>query len=460
MLGRAFKKFFNSGPIWENLESIQNSENNVILFGLVGHGKTTILNNVCGTSFETSESGFSCTRDVQSGFSLKGDMIVIDFPGLHSTKDTIKHLKKQKKTLKVIPVKMICFVIKYDKRYDHLIDHLTQMLKIFYEYKDNITVIITHSEECKFVNKEEIKKIFKNPNFGINNIIFTTKNKPTSLDFCEEFQNLKSEMKNIPRMNIKTRGLFASVKETFDFSVMDEREKYEDEFDKTLKKFEVELKKADNDDLKRAIYFAFKDYKENLIERYSQIVRNKKADNDSIIIEVIMFNNIIFDKFNAFRIKVQNQIKLQTNNYNKEYNRYKKCPYCGQIWFKIIGCDNMVCGTRTSLKDKICGIYKNYTVLYNRDEIIISYDEKENIQHESANEFSGLTEEEKRKNIILEREGKTKISPVGCGKSFKWNDPLVNDCTDEIIRKLNEISVTDYDSGVLKVAENLGEVEL
>jgi hypothetical protein len=444
----------------KNLEAIQQCENNIIMFGLVGHGKTTLLNKACGTSFKTAESGFSCTRDIQFSYSIKGNMAIIDFPGLNSTKDTINHLKIQKNTLKVIPVRMICFVIKYDKRYDHLIEHASKMLSIFYNYKDNITIIITHSEDCSIVDKENIKAIFNDPNFSINNIIFTTIKKTSPLALCDMLEKLKQKMKNIPNMILQTRDFLASVKDIFDFSVMDERNKYQNEFDDTLKQFKAEFKKANDDDLKRAIYFAFKDYKEDLIERYSKIVRQKKADNNSIITEVIVFNNIIFNKFNDFRIEVQNQIKLQTNNYNNEFNKFKRCPHCGQIWFKIKGCDSMVCGRRSTLKDKICGRFKNYIVEYIGRKIKIICDEKENKDFGNDSEIVGLTEEEKQKNIILEREGKTKISPVGCGKNFKWNDNLVDDCTEEIVRKLNEISVSDYDSGVRQIADNLGEKEL
>ena len=430
MLGRYAP---NSFSVSNHLYTIKQSENNIIMFGLVGHGKTTLLNKACGVEYETAESGFSCTRDAQFAYSINKNMIIIDFPGLNSTQDTVKHLKLQKNILKVIPVRMICFVIKYDKRYDHLINDLSQMLAIFYNYKNNITIIVTHSEECTITDKANIQAIFNSPNFGISNIIFTTKNKTSPLDLCQKLYNLKSKMNNIPNMVLQTRDFLASVKDVFDFSVMDERKKYEEEFNYVLKEFKMEIKKANDDDLKRALFFAFKDYKEDLIKRYSEVVRGKKADVDSIIVELIMFNNIIFNKFNDFRMEVQSQIKIQTYNYNNEYNRYKKCPHCGQIWFKIKGCDNMVCGNRSSSQDKICESYKNYIVQFINKKIKIIFNENKNTYTGNDRKFIGLTDEEKRKNIVLEKEGKTKISPVGCGKSFKWNDSLVHDCTDEII---------------------------
>ena len=44
---------------------------------------------------------------------------------------------------------------------------------------------------------------------------------------------------------------------------------------------------------------------------------------------------------------------------DKEFNRFKKCPHCHTIWFRVSGCYNVFCGCRTSLKVQIFGRYKN-----------------------------------------------------------------------------------------------------
>lgn len=41
-------------------------------------------------------------------------------------------------------------------------------------------------------------------------------------------------------------------------------------------------------------------------------------------------------------------MKTESVNFNGENdNRYKRCPNCGRIWFKIKGCNSMKCGNRT-----------------------------------------------------------------------------------------------------------------
>lgn len=108
----------HSKSVADNLELIKKSEKNMIFFGRVETGKTTLTNLLCGTNFETSDSGFSKTRIVQFANSLKKDFIAIDFPGLGAEIDNLMHYETQKEVLSIIPSRIICFVIKYESRYD------------------------------------------------------------------------------------------------------------------------------------------------------------------------------------------------------------------------------------------------------------------------------------------------------------------------------------------------------
>ena len=158
---RSLSESILSIAIIKELDDIKQSENNIVLFGSVGNGKTFLLNKACGAEYLTADNGYSCTRNIQFEYSLKYDMVIIDFPGLNAVQDIIGHLKVQKTALSAIPVRMICFVIKYSPRNDDFERELGQMLSIFDNYLKNVTIIITKSEEVTMKRKEEIKFLFK-----------------------------------------------------------------------------------------------------------------------------------------------------------------------------------------------------------------------------------------------------------------------------------------------------------
>ena len=136
-------------------------------------------------------------------------MVIIDFPGLNAVKDIVGHLKTQKTALSALPIRMICFIIKYSSRNDDFERELSQMLYIFNSYISNIAIIITKSEKASSNAKEQIKFLFKN-RFDIENTIFTTI-KTNGYDLCDEFNKLKNKMENIKQIIVKTRDLAKTV---------------------------------------------------------------------------------------------------------------------------------------------------------------------------------------------------------------------------------------------------------
>ena len=201
-------------------------------------------------------------------------MPIIDFPGLNAVQDIILHLKIQKTALSHIPMRLICFVIKYSPRNDDFERELGQLLSIFDNYIQNVIIIISKSEDISLKRKEEIKLIFKN-RFNIEKVLFTTKN-TDEIQLCEDLNKFKNQVENIKNILIKTRDLAKTVPSLYNKDMAREREQYEDIFYKVLDEFKKEVEKAKDPDLKRALYFAFKDYKDHLLEEYSNVIRKKK----------------------------------------------------------------------------------------------------------------------------------------------------------------------------------------
>jgi len=266
-------------------------------------------------------------------------------------------------------------------------------------------------------------------------------------------------MQNIERISINTRNFAENIPSLYNKNVKEERKIFEDEFFNTLQLFNEELEKAKDNDLKTALYFCFKQYKFVLLQQYEDCLRQKRVngkelDWDIIISEILLFDNKIYDKFQEFKKKVELKFEIKLNNYNGEFNKFKKCPHCGLIWFKIKGCDRVSCGKRTKIKDSIFGRFKNFIVTFLSVKIRITTSENQLENYGEDSEFIGLTEKEINENKIRESQGKRKIEPKGCGMSLNWNQ--MEDVSEAVIRMLkNEINLDkeDYYKGFMKLSD-------
>ena len=96
-------------------------------------------------------------------------------------------------------------------------------------------------------------------------------------------------MKNIEKIKIKDKDLLNIVGTDGDLDVIEERDIYLKEFKDSLEKFKNEYYGIN--DLKFALYYSFIDYKEDLIQRFNEVVKGKVTDKDIAIVEIITFNN-------------------------------------------------------------------------------------------------------------------------------------------------------------------------
>ena len=270
---------------------------------------------------------------------------------------------------------------------------------------------------------------------------------------------IQNKMKNIERISINTRNFAENIPSLYNKNVKDERKMFEDDFFNAYTLFNEELNKATDNELRKALYFCFKNYKYFLLQQYRECllqkrINGKELDWDIVISEVLLFDNKIYDKFQEFKNKVESQYEIKINNYNGEFNKFKKCPHCGLIWFKVKGCDSMTCGRRTKIRDTIFGRFKNYIVNFLSGKIRIIISENSPDNYGEDNEFYGLTPEEINENKKREIQGKVKISPQGCGMNLNWNQ--MEDCSEQVIKILKKdlnIDKEDYYNGFLLISE-------
>ena len=433
---RHFSILFNYGEI-------KNSRRNIVLLGEVGSGKTTLMNKLTGADFQTGRDCTSVTSDVQICSSLDYSSIIFDFPGFKVLDDIIPVFKVQYKTLRNIPIRGICFVVERRDRPELIVDSLIGLKETFEDYCKNIIIIITKTDEMDDNKKEETKNyILEKTRF--DKIIFSDINKDghVILNYINSFTQ---NMEVLSEVTPKSREFLKYFKKTTDDRMKQFKKEFIEEFEDTIEIFKEKFDQPSTDKaLKRALFFALKDYKNNLIERYYDVAKREQDYSEYVLEHVLAFSNQIFHDFDKFRVKAEKEMDICLTNYKGEVNKFKRCPHCGTIWFKISGCDGKTqCGERNSAKDKFYGIYKDYSVKYENKQLDITMSNINQNEIVSGNGISGLTQAEAQANNNRSIQGLHKIQPVGCGNYIVWRE--MEDVTDKVNEILKNIPNNDYD---------------
>ena len=111
-------------------------------------------------------------------------------------------------------------------------------------------------------------------------------------------------MKNILEIDIKPKDIAKTIPILDNDNMETERKKFEEDFQEAYDKFLFELNKTKDNDLKKALYFCFKDYKDNLLKLNENIIKNEKIIGnciDSINYEILTFACIISEKFEEIK---------------------------------------------------------------------------------------------------------------------------------------------------------------
>ena len=263
---------------------------------------------------------------------------------------------------------------------------------------------------------------------------------------------VKNSVQNINCIKFSERNLINTAgKEGISLEVYELREKYKKEYDNAIDIFRKEFTNANDYSLKFALYYSFRDYRDNLIYKFSDITKKTVTDTDTAIVEIITFNNELYEPFEKITERFEGEMKVESVSFNN-CNRYKKCPNCGRIWFKVNGCNSMKCGNRTLKKDIFFGRFKNYLIKFNGIIFNIITLKDSNVDDSQDTEVYGTTEEEKEKN--KNRIFVHKIEPEGCGSNLNWE--TLEDVTDMVNAELKKtFADKTYDNKMKDEIKNL-----
>ena len=385
----------------------------------------------------------SITSDVQICSSLDYTNIIFDFPGFKVLDNIIPVFKVQYRTLRNIPLRGICFVVERRDRPELIVDSLIGLKETFEDYCNNIIIIITKTDEIGNSKKRELQNYIVDKT-GFNKIIFSDINK-TGRELLYYINNFITDMEVLREVTPKSREFLKYFKKATDDNMKRFKREFIDEFEETIEIFQEKFDQPSTDKaLKRALYFSLKDYKNNLIERYYEVAKREQEYSDYVLEHVLSFSNQIYHDFEEFRVKAEKEMEICLTNYNGETNRFKRCPFCGLIWFKITGCDGKTkYGNRDLIKDKYYGYYKDYIVKYENKQLTIINNVIEQKQKPQGREFNGLSKSEIEENSNRSMNGKHIIEPLGCGNYISWRE--MEDVTDKVNEILKDIPNNDYD---------------
>lgn len=422
-----------------NYEEIKNSKKNIVLLGEVGSGKTTLMNKLTGAEFETGRDRPSITIDIEISSSLDYNSIIFDFPGFKGLDNIIPIFKVQYRTLRNIPIKGICFVVERRDRPELIVASLLDLKDTFYDCFNNIIIIITKTDEMDDASKDQTKNYIIEKT-GFDKIIFSDMNQDgqTILNYINSFT---SDMEVLKEVYPKSRELLKYFKKATDDRMRQFHNEFIDDFEKAINIFLEKFDEPSTDKaLKRALFFALKDYKNNIIESYYDVAKREQEYSEYVIEQVLSFSNQIYQDFEEFRIKAEKEMDVCLTDYEGENNRFKKCPFCGLIWFKTSGCNGKTkCGKRDKTKDKFYGCYKDYKVKYENGELTI---EKNDINQKQI--LGGKKSKRDIEKYDTKRLNDNNIiEPLGCGNYISWKD--MEDVTEEVNEILKNIPNADYD---------------
>merc|ERR550525_1315057 len=121
-----------------------NDRPNIALLGVLGHGKTTMMNNLCGSIYAASAGQSSCTRHVQLAYTKRHGMRIIDTPGIESKVEPAVHLGAQKVAMEELPLSAVAVIFKTERTMYRSVENVMDFLGE--ENIDLIRVIGTHTD--------------------------------------------------------------------------------------------------------------------------------------------------------------------------------------------------------------------------------------------------------------------------------------------------------------------------
>ena len=380
----------------------------VILIGNAGAGKSALVEKVTGMTGLSSAASTSVTKTSDAILSVDHSLLICDTPGTNSITDKFSSNVELARALNFKPVNLLLITVKADVRIESVTKGLREYMECFLPEDFPIELIgfcITHMDTVIWVEDELIH--YLKSDLGIEKVIcsFPEKKSRTLI------QEIKDEcFKNQPVSFDIDGEIFLRLFKinNNEIKILRETRKEVARFEKIKKDFYVQQKRYKAAEQKDMI-FEFQAW------MYDQIVeaqRNLSCKNNfsfsggpGIANEAGHIANLTTQLRQVLR-----DVRIEATEYQADAETdFRKCPYCGEIWQKVEGCEgDTQCGNRPSeeiKQDQVNGgKMANFIFFWNTE-----------IQRLIT-----------RKIPLFIRENETESSDVaatqrGCGETINWS---------------------------------------
>ena len=318
----------------------------VILIGNVGAGKSTLVEKVTGMTGISSAASTSVTKASDVIESVDGSLIICDTPGTNSITDQFDSNLEVAHALNFMPVSLVLITVKADVRIESVAKVLREYMECFIPEDfptELIGFCITHMDNVTWGENELIH--YLKSDLGIEKVIFSFREKGG----YALVQEIKNEcLKNQPMPIDVDCEMFLKLFKinSHDIKILRETRKEVAKFEKMKKDFYTQQKSYTEIEQKDMIFEFQAWMSDQIVETQRNLSRNNNfsfTGDPGIANEAGHISNLT----NQLR-QVLRDVRIEAMKYHVDVGTdFRKCPYCGEIWQKVEGCEgDTQCGSR------------------------------------------------------------------------------------------------------------------
>ncbi|KAM3131514.1 hypothetical protein pb186bvf_016444 [Paramecium bursaria] len=351
-------------------------EKRCVLIGMLGVGKTTIFNIICGQDEKSDSSMESNTKIIAQSQSQQGvGFLLLDTPGFGTYgEQVLNHSIGILAALTDGPVNRILIVIEYQCRLDVLKKEIEKIFQYVKEFRDIISIIITYKDQCKTSSENyfnEAQHVIRE-RYNIESVYFSG-NDTTCAELCSFIDQALVEQGKV--LEFKDSKFDHMMKVYIDEVLQAGKVQFLEQFNEfydTVKEYIQKFDQNQEDsDQKLNLLISFikenaKKIQENFEKSYAPFMSELDQINKDPV-KAYYYHTVLKHSIGDQVQELQNMVN-QKMKYPEDhpFRQLRRCPHCGTIWLKVAGCN----------KDIFCG---NRTFDFENDFLLLSYQQEKYI---------------------------------------------------------------------------------